>query len=340
MKKKTLNIKLVLISIVGIITTIIFFIHIKSVNATSPEFTSTTTPYINYTFAPYISSNCNAFAAPEPKYFETPKGDCKLLDPNGKKMFWLLASTNENDSFGGGTMSDVKPDDKIFKYQFYKKTDGNYSVGFVLDKINFPNNFTDKYTFVGFLDSYDINSGIPRPTLNKNLFMDVDLNVFAFENPKTTVKNRIMLGIVARDSSKKTYYLEINLLKTANFDLCTSKANTGGTNIPFPCDFADYYDRRSKFGNSGSSSGELVYFNINNLSKLIKTPVSYKFPSIKNDSNLNSISIPVTYLFNIAPWIQKPNLKDLKIAGTYIGIEIQGKGRSWIKFQNYRLYSK
>jgi len=293
-----------------------------------------------YTFSPWINSDCRAITAPAPKWYQSITGTCGANTSSGHPSMWLLSSTNENSQFTGGTLSDLKPDGKLWKYEFHKKPDGSYQVGWVLDKINFTHKYDNKYTFVGFTDSYDLNSHLTRPSLGSDLYVDLNLGVFADEQKKVSTvgdaKTRIMIGIVA-SSPTNTYYAEINLRKSSNFDLCKT-TTVVGSNVKLPCDTTGLYDRRLQFSDPSTGKNvDIIYVNRDYLNKALGLKVN----SYSVDKKMHSIQIPVTKLFKTLPWSSTPaSWSNIKIQGVYIGTEIWGRGRTWVEFDNYRLYSK
>ena len=296
---------------------------------------------VNYTWAPYLASNCHAFAAPpEQGWYRWPddsalKARCNASSPQAMK--WLLSSTNEHSGFGGGTMWDIPPEmigsGRMWSYAFHPKADGTFQLGFALDKVNHAG-FEDRYTFVGFNDSFDINPGLSRPNVGQGLVADFRLGLFAAERSSYPgvglAKNRVMVALAARWNNR-TYYLEVNLWRDPEFDLCPYGPSTGGTIPSSICDAQGVYDRRASW-----TEGEAIYFHGGALSQVLGSVI----PALSPNSGMTSFRIPFTELFKAAPWVQPPtNWSDVQVAGLYLGIETWGKGRVWFEVDNYRLYT-
>ena len=160
-------------------------------------------------------------------------------------------------------------------------------------------------------------------------------------------RNRATLGLVARSNSV-TRFVEINLFKTPNFDLCTTSTNVEQTTIS--CESATgtpagydntvgLFDRRSSYG-----AGQIVYYDFGQLGRVFGPAQT----SISADGQWHHVRIPVTSLFRDAPWtdaasLSKTNglvdLSGISFDALYIGHEVWGRGRIWTEYNNFKIYT-
>ncbi|MCB9654049.1 MAG: hypothetical protein H6729_07980 [Deltaproteobacteria bacterium] len=310
----------------------------------------------NFTFAPAISSDCRALAAPPPLWHEVPFGDLCV----GGSPFWLLSATNEDIDFrsrdkGTVHMSDMRPrfegeDDSPWNYGFYAMPNSRYRIGWALDKVNFPS-YVDRHTGAFVNDSFDINPGVARPTVNDDLVIEMDVRlrgedretdprrVTTFREPNWdeaiddplgrtvgAAKNRILVGVSARASDGTVYYLEVNLYRSKNWDLVD--------------DAKDIIDRTAAWDLPGISRGQVVYFNGPRLSHAPGETDDLPTLSVEPDGDFRHFVIPVSALFKNYEWpFATASWEDVQIAGIYFGAEIWGRGRLWFEVEGYRLFA-
>ncbi|MBK8010090.1 MAG: hypothetical protein IPK13_01985 [Deltaproteobacteria bacterium] len=317
---------------------------------------SATSRVRSFSFAPRISSDCRALAAPAPSWHERPHGD--RCEPGG--AFWLLSATDEDIDFrafdkGSVRMSDVRPrfegeDASPWNYGFYALPSGRYRIGWALDKLNFPTH-VDRHTGTFVNDSFDVNPGLPRPTVADHLYVEMDVRlrgedrgfddrpVTVFQEPNWDAvipdpavrivgeaKNRITVGVSARSVDGTFYYLEVNLFRTKNWD--------------FVDDAQDVLDRAMSWDAPGISRGQIVYFNGEHLSRAPGGQHDLPTLSVEPDGAFRHFLIPVSDLFEQHPWpFPTDSWANVEIAGIYFGAEIWGRGRLWFEVEGYRLFS-
>ena len=290
------------------------------------------------TFAPGITSDCHAFAAPAPDWFTPPRGNCRRAIGGVPRGLWLFTATNEDRLFTGGTMHDILPREPVWTHDLRAKGDGSYSVLLGLDKTIPSTVPVDAYSFVGFNDSLDINSVGSKPTVADDLVLKFDLRVL--EDVRGTssdptvgeARTRVVVGVVARDPDNQvTYYLEVNLTRSSNFDLCTARDDFPGYAASQPCDEVGVYDRRARW--TGNANGELVTVDFDALGDLGLVDAASPQPSAAEWD----IRLPVTRLFESVSWVSEP-AEDSEIAGVYIGTEIWGPGRTMVQIDDYELF--
>ncbi len=284
---------------------------------------------VSLTFSPGITSNCRKKTAPQPKWFEETEGDCTNAGSYGP---WIFSTTVENDLFTGGTVADWG---KIggYSYSFVPTLENpsKYEINFKLDKINFEQNVDkNNYTAYGFNDWY-----LKQPiTLDQDIYLSFKIKINEFTTLKTTDKNRIFLAFGAEDSDGRRYFLELNLIKTTNFDLCTD-INLGGDGVDLPCDVKGFLDRRSA---NDFYKYDIVYYDYNGMAQ------SFEFSNLFSNytpielSSYNEIVIPISKVFKSADWVKKQEQSKITLLGTYILTEIYGEGASSITIKDYDLY--
>ena len=285
---------------------------------------------IPLTWSPKIASDCSSMAVPESQgWFDSPIGN-ECLPFNRNQSKWIWWSTNENSQFVGvGTgegKCDISPNDPVWIREFTKKSDGRYQVVIELDKVTadciVPCRNT--YSFVSLGDNWDINHNLPRPNLSENLSIELDLGILEAEqvndsNPNIGLaKNRVMVGSMARWGGEN-HFLEINLYRTNNFDLYTM-------------DSENLIDRYVSI-----PGVEIFYYYRPMLSHI--TGIENDLPTLSVNQTATHIEVPLAQLFKSSEWSPKPeNWRDAEIAGIYIGMEIWGRGRVRIVFDDYQLY--
>lgn len=278
--------------------------------------------------------------------FSYPQGGCS--PSSGWTTSFLLSGSNEdyqflnhewflpNDAILDGTphQSRKRP---YFYYTFHPKQGTTHQVGLVIDKINFASSYLSevaRYTGVFLNDVTNFSDA----TLDKYLFMDLIVSINAsetqYDSQAGAAKNRTTVGFVAEwenAGSMTSNYLEVNLFRTPNFDLCTQSGNYGGVLPTTNCDPNGLYDRRNFHG-----GGEVVYYNLATVDAVAGGPNS----SIPVDGNLRTITLPVGELFRDYAWARPPsNWSNVRIFGTYFGHEVWGKGRMWAELKQYDLYA-
>jgi len=281
------------------------------------------------TFAPKITSNCRMKTAPQPRWFETKEGDCKNYKGYGP---WIIATTVENNEFTGGSVADWN---KINGWDYFFKDNpsnpGEFEISLKLDKINFDQPVTkDSYTAFGLNDWY-----LTEPVnLTEKIFLSFDIKVTEFNNLNDNVKNRISIGFVAEDKTGRRYYLEFNILKTSNFDLCTD-INFGGDGVSLPCDTKGYIDRRSA---GDLYKYDIVYYDLDAISRSETFGTMFLEASNFKIGEYFKVYIPYSKIFNSTEWAKTVNPSELTLIGTYILTEIYKEGISGFTIANYDLY--
>ena len=253
---------------------------------------------------------------------------------------WNIRGTNETATFSPAGF--FLPDDSAlddtdyaaarrpyWSYAFHPRSDGTYQLGWVVDKVNFPTDL-NRYS-AAFLNDVAIDSAAD---LGGNVFIDVNAALFANEQILDSSvglsKNRTSVGVVTRWAGNSQVFLEVNLFKTPNFDLCTPTWNGGGSK-PVNCDPSAIYDRRADY-----DTGELVYYDIDTLYKVAGYPQS----ALAAGGAMTAFTIPVAQLFKKHPWSRPPaTWSGIKVEGVYLGHEVWGKGRVWAEFADYQIYS-
>lgn len=271
-----------------------------------------------------------------------PQGGCGS-NPN-PGISWIIRGTNENSSFGpegyflpndpiiSGTawQTAVRP---YFFYSFNPIGDGSFQVGWVVDKLNFPQDL-NRYSYAA-LNDVSLSRSV---YLEENLFIDVDMGLFAsqqgWDSTNGFAKIRSSVGLLAswvNGGVPVDAFLEVNLFRTSNFDLCTSTENTGGSIPSFPCDSLGIYARRSFYG-----VGEVVYYDIATMSMVAGIPQT----GMVSGGGLTHFTLPVAQLFREYAWVRPPGSWSVaSISGMYVGHEVWGKGRVWTEMRGYRLYA-
>jgi hypothetical protein len=290
------------------------------------------------TFAPEITSDCHAFAAPAPDWFTPPQGHCERAAGGVPRGMWLFTATNEDRLFTGGTMHDIAPSEPVWTHDLRAEGDGSYSVLLGLDKTIPSSVPSDAYSFVGFNDSLDINRVGAKPTVGDGLVLRFDLRILddardVSPNPAVgEARTRFVVGVVARDPDDDvSHYLEVNLTRSSNFDLCTAHDDFPEDAAFGPCDELGVYDRRARW--TGDANGELVTVDIDALGERFDVDAASPQPSAAG----RHIRLPVTRLFESVSWVSEP-AGDAEIAGVYIGTEIWGPGRTMMQIDDYELF--
>ena len=293
-----------------------------------------------YTWDPLIQNECYSVYTDPPQWIEEPLGPDCIGGDSAKR--WMFGTTNEDINFQHGSMHSFPISSPVWNFAFNNKSDGTNQIGWVIDKVN-NQLFLDRYTFAGFTDSWDVNGPL-KPVLGKDVFVDLNVALMAQEQYNDQqvglAKNRIMVGAVARwGNPERAHYLEINLWRTENFDLCTSSnCNSGGCCPTDTCDTQSgqgIYDRRF---NCDQSMGhpEGVYFYGPTLDRVVGTSL----PALSVNGVKKQFHIPLAQLYRNYSWADPPSSWDnIELAGIYIGIEVWGKGRVWMEFDGYECYS-
>ncbi len=290
-----------------------------------------------FTWDPLIRHECYSLYADPPEWKGPALGrDCMGPDPKR----WMFGSTNEDAAFSGGGSHDLPLDDPAWAFAFHPTERGTYQVGWVLDKLN-TQAYWDRYTFVGFVDSWDVN-GPPAPDLGQEVYVDFEVALMAAEQAETSdstevglAKDRVLLGAAAVWNGR-THFLEVNLWRTENFDLCTQDECVGGNCCPpRPCDELGVYDRRFDCDPARDWPAG-VYFDGRKLDLLGLTST----PQLLPGGPFVRVHLPIAALYRQAPWSDPPASWDgVTLAGVYLGIEVWGRGRVWIEFRDYVCYA-
>lgn len=276
-----------------------------------------------------INHNCRYYQDGGWNQIQPPQGTC----PGGR--YWNIRGTNEDSGFNPAGW--FLPNDPALTsppadtarraystYAFNPKGDGTYQIGWVVEKVSFPQDL-NRYSGA-FVNDVLFTTA---PDLGGNVFIDLRMGLFGMNQVNDAsvglAKNRTTLGILAywKDASgaQQTQWVEINLFRSSNFDLCT------GT-----CDPKGVYDRHSDYG-----VGEIIYYDVNTMYRV----AGYPQTGLTLNQTLKDFTIPVAALFRKYGWARPPasGWTGVKIAGIYIGHEIWGRGRLWVEYDNYRVYS-
>lgn len=222
-----------------------------------------------------------------------------------------------------------------WKYSFIEKPDKTFLVKWSLSKLE---HHVDRDRYSGaFLNDADFSK---HTTLDENIYLDLNLSLEEVQGVNDPIagppKMRVTFGVVAKwkDStgSEQKGFVEINLYRTENFDLCTKEANTGGRTFDQACDPDGIYDRRHFFGN-----GEIVYYNAAVMSRSWALQ-----PPADRSSSPSAIhyTIPIGALFRYYAWTKPPDRwSDAHIHGVYFGHEIWGRGRISTSVSDLGLYT-
>ena len=99
------------------------------------------------------------------------------------------------------------------------------------------------------------------------------------------------------------------------------------------------FHRRSSYGN-----GQIIYYDFGQLGRVSGPSQN----TISADGQWHHIRIPVTNLFRDAPWTDSSslsktsgliNLSGIELNALYIGHEVWGRGRVWVEFDNFQIYT-
>jgi hypothetical protein len=122
----------------------------------------------------------------------------------------------------------------------------------------------------------------------------------------------------------RSHYLEVNLWRTDNFDLCTGA-----------CDPSSVYDRT--FGDP-TWPAEGVYFHGPSLGSV---PGHVSQPNLTIGGGVREFEVHLGSLFRgYTGWSDAPpNWSQASLTGIYIGIEVWGRGRVWMEHKHYRVWS-
>jgi hypothetical protein len=267
---------------------------------------------VTYGWDPYVRHACyRALGTVDPRYGP----DCAT-----STGAWAFGTTNENAAFTGGGPFDIPFGHPIWTFGFYDDPSGHYTVGWAIDKVNFDY-FRDRYSFAGFDDT---SLNVP---LAGDVRLSLQLEVKDAEQYDDGVngmaKNRIMIGAVGTWNGR-SHYLEVNLWRTDNFDLCTGA-----------CDPSNVYDR--KFGDPAWPA-EGVYFHGPSLGSV---PGYVSQPNLTIGGGVKDFEVHLSSLFRgYTGWTDPPaNWAQASLTGIYIGIEVWGRGRVWIEHKEYRVWS-
>jgi len=256
---------------------------------------------------------------------------------------WNIRGTNEDASFGSPKF--FLPEDPLLNgtpyrsaerpywtYRFERKPGNNYRLLWVLDKVSVD---LDRNQYSGaFLN----DSGFTKPLyLSANLFVDITAKLNG-SNAELDIhtgqaKIRTSIGAVSRwkDRLGRAYdaFVEVNIFRTANFDLCTATTNVD-KQPKLGCDPDELYDRRAYYG-----SGEIVYYDIASMASV----AGISQERLRGSGVAQIYTIPIAELFRRYPWQRPPGRwQDATISGLYLGHEIWGKGYLSVEFEDYLVY--
>lgn len=281
----------------------------------------------------------------------------------GGNGFWLVSTSMETAQFTPvrpqRSMDALLPGDPIFRLTASRADIDRWAFQLNVDKRSgrtIDGIATNPTTlFGGVNDSFDVNppSG-GMPSVGENVVVELEYrvpdrrtwNVPGLEAPRA----RLSLGATTRFSRagsgefvRVTNYTEVNLDRTASFDLCPTSGNAN-RNLKLPpgvplnaSDPLGIYDMRhywrSDLTNSVTSSGgELVYYDRRAISNLIRES--------RTSDGWTRLRIPLSYLISSYGWSRNPyDWDSVEIAGIYFGIEIWGKGVMAAEIRDYRAYA-
>jgi hypothetical protein len=274
-----------------------------------------TTPIVgavkkSYSWNPLITKHC----------YSTYQSARTGPDCDGTSSRWFIGTTNENSEHSGGTINDFPLTGSILSFGFHDRgTDGRYEVRSVIDKIT-NNLFRDRYSFVGFTDSWDGNA-IPYPTLEQDIHV-----AFSFKIPEVSLLNdgvngqakaRVMLGALGNWNGR-AHFVEIDLWRSPDFDICTGLCDPTGTR-----------DQIYRF-----SGGEGVFYTGASTTALLGAP-----HAVSVGGAYQTFDVPLTKLFQNTEWSDLPqSWSGIKLNGVYIGTEVWGKGKVWTELKDLETY--
>lgn len=314
-------------------------------------------------------------------YVFTPGVLCQDDYPGGlnpiSDPFWALESTNETIGFGpfyDGPSSSIDFPPQVttpgyaapmWNYGLYPRAAGGYTVGWVIDKINGLSARTKLDTHTGAFIETELGANAPDLSAS-NVFVELWFRVRANEQANLTAgdapnlsvpfasipadhrlaRNRLTFGmwLAAPGSQTTVRNIEINLARTANFDLCTTGTDVEGADEacekagrfgPFYADDVGLFDRRSV-------RVPIVYYNIGTIHQV----AGLRQPSA-NDGTFSRVLIPVNALLRNAPWLGgaafplvngTADIGGQRLRSFYIGTEVWGKGRIWVEFERLNIF--
>ncbi len=257
---------------------------------------------------PFVRTACyRALGTVEPRWSGS-GSDC-----TGTTGAWSFGTTNETAQFSDGGLYDFWVGHPIWSFGFIPDPSGHYTVDWAIDKVN-HDHFRDRYSFAGFDDT---SLSVP---LGGDVRVSLEASLKAVEQYDDGVngmaKNRVMVGAVGTWNGR-SHFLEVNLWRSANFDLCTGACDPGGA-----------VDR--VFGQPGWPA-EGVYYHA----------PAIGLPSLAEGAGRREYEIHLASLFrSYGGWTDPPaNWDQALLTGIYIGVEVWGKGRVWMEHQHYRTWS-
>jgi len=255
------------------------------------------------TWSPFIMSNLYSL-------YDGTGGNTKY----GRR--WYFGTTNEDINFSGGGMNDFPLTHPICGMAFEKKPHGNYQVGMFMNKIDAPY-FQNKFSFLGFTDNYEAN-GIVKTDLSKDIQLELELGLFGADF-KEGSRGRVMIGAMARWNGRP-HYVALNLL-SHRFDFVFFNDENFDAVV---------VDRK---WDCHQSQG--VYYNYFHDVADIGVGVNERLSLISGEP-LKSIRVPISEMFFVNSWSDMPSSwKGIKLAGTWVGMEIFGPGKLWIIFRKW-----
>jgi hypothetical protein len=266
----------------------------------------------SYSWDPTITKHC----------YSTYKSGAVGPDCGTGKNRWFIGTTNENSDHGGGTTNDFQLGDPIWTFAFHDKdTRGRYEVRNIIDKVT-TNKFRDKYSFVGFSDSWDANA-IPYPTLDQDIHVGFSLKVPEVQLLDDAIhgqaKARIMIGALGNWNGR-SHFVEIDLWRSNDFDICTGL-----------CDPSDTLDQMYRF-----SGGEGFFYTGSSTRSLLGA--NYSISAV--GGAYQTFDVPLTKLFQGTDWTDQPaSWNGIKLNGVYIGTEVWGKGKVWTELKDLETYA-
>jgi hypothetical protein len=252
----------------------------------------------------------------------------------------------------------------MWNYGLYPRATGGYTVGWVIDKINGLSARTKLDTYTAAFIETELGSNAPDLSLS-NVFIELWFRVRANDQANLTssdaqnlsvpfasipadhrlARNRLTFGMwLAAPGSTTIRNIEVNLARTANFDLCTTATDVEGSGEacekagrfgPYYADDVGLFDRRSV-------NVPIVYYNIGTIHEVAGRP-----QPVATDGTFSRVLIPVNALLRNAPWLGSAafpltngmaDTSGQRLRSFYIGTEVWGKGRIWAEFERLNIY--
>jgi len=218
-----------------------------------------------------------------------------------------------------------------------------YNVWMTLDKLTY-NKMRAQYTSLTLADDLKWNK-VTTPRLSKDLYINASIKLSQF-NQTTDISScdplipigqcdaqvRVYIGAVA-NMNGKDYTIEVNLLRTDNFDLCTDTAG---------CTLASLKPKNPAVDELNKLPYTIVFYGQN----IGMFALNATLPALNADNTYVNFTIPVTQIFNgIAtswPWYNQfdgiTDWSNATLTKFYFGEEVWGAGAVQAQVKSLRLY--